>query len=763
MDPKESDTALGRIAGTFPESIKRKLRDVAKGDDVRIDKQALADSLNDALDDESWYDPQAWQSTVRLRELRELDQMDGEELSASLRKRRARLRIEAALPGVMAAQSARTIVLSYAGSEFPPNSIINLAFGVDRERFVSIFNQFVVPTILDWLMGFAMIFLGILVTASIIPEMLQAGSLHLLLSKPISRTILLISKFVGGCAFVFLCVCQLVVGLWLIAGLRLDIWNLRILWCIPVAVFLFAVFFSVSVLAGLRWRSAILSIGVTCIFGAFVLIIGFIGGYFDTSVRAPDRIAHVTFQGDELFATTRGGPFAGGKLKRFDREQNSFVELFDEEVRPRDLLVSPISIGQGKIATAVIRNGRFNLYGSGSLDLLILDQADNWDSRPCMRLPNGTRRMFVFEDWLIGLNNAGLMATSIPRLMTQYEQDKRDTEADRAASESDQRRADDEQTEASGKDSADGENVSDAESIGVTAWITDLIRMQGGATEDFQVILPEEVSLTDPVQIAINQRRRCLVVYSRGRLLRLDFPDRGALGEAADSSASWKLSLACDLWLEGDDSARTRIAVSGDTVLLARDKEPVRLLDLEQFQPIDEVEVAEDQSVVSAIGIGDDHRFAILTTDGIARVIQTNGTQSQLKALDFSDVTTIQYDPASRRLVIAHHIDSLDFLSYVAESDVGTADSSVRPSLSSWRRVDQMLITPLRTITPQTGELGQTVAALVSGKSSFAMGGGQGGDEEIVRLKIARPVLSCSAFIAVMLTLSCLYFANRDF
>ncbi|HBV65087.1 MAG TPA: hypothetical protein DEF45_18925, partial [Rhodopirellula sp.] len=255
-DPDLADTAVGRLAAAMPENIAQELNAVSEGEEATLRTSEYADALNQCLDDEGWYDEEAWASTLRLAELRELDELADEKLDESKRRRRARLRIEAAMPGVFATRSAKSISLTYAGFDFPAE------LAVDKTRFVGIINQLVVPLIIDWLLGFILIFLGILVTASMIPDMLQPGSLHLLLSKPVSRSMLLISKFIGGCAFVFLCVIQLVVGLYLVAGLRLDIWNARLLWCIPVSVFLFSVFYSVSVLAGMRWRSPILAIGV---------------------------------------------------------------------------------------------------------------------------------------------------------------------------------------------------------------------------------------------------------------------------------------------------------------------------------------------------------------------------------------------------------------------------------------------------------------------------------------------------------------------
>ena len=76
--------------------------------------------------------------------------------------------------------------------------------------------------------------------------------------------------------------------------------------------------------------------------------------------------------------------------------------------------------------------------------------------------------------------------------------------------------------------------------------------------------------------------------------------------------------------------------------------------------------------------------------------------------------------------------------------------------------MDRYVITPLRLVIPQTGELGETIAAMVSGKSAMSFDDGSG-DEELVRYDIVRPVASCATFIVVMLMVSCVYFSTRDF
>ena len=118
VDESLVDQPLGRIASALPEELSRQLRRVGEGDEVRIFYRVFADALNACLDDESWYSKEAWSDTLQFRELRELDALEGP-LEESIRRRRARLRIEAALPGVFEARSSQSIRLRYAGNDFP--------------------------------------------------------------------------------------------------------------------------------------------------------------------------------------------------------------------------------------------------------------------------------------------------------------------------------------------------------------------------------------------------------------------------------------------------------------------------------------------------------------------------------------------------------------------------------------------------------------------------------------------------------------------
>jgi ABC-type transport system involved in multi-copper enzyme maturation permease subunit len=78
-----------------------------------------------------------------------------------------------------------------------------------------------------------------------------------LLSKPISRTQLLLGKYFGGTLVVFINIAFLILGAWLIISLKFSYWNFNFPLVILVITFTFAVLYSVVVLFGILFRSSV--------------------------------------------------------------------------------------------------------------------------------------------------------------------------------------------------------------------------------------------------------------------------------------------------------------------------------------------------------------------------------------------------------------------------------------------------------------------------------------------------------------------------
>lgn len=114
------------------------------------------------------------------------------------------------------------------------------------------------------------IFFSLISTASFIPSMLEKGTIDLLISKSISRPMILISKYLGAVLFVFLSMVFLMGSIWLILSLKSGYWDPTFLISILSLTFAFAVMYSIVVLIGLLTQSTIVAILVN-FFLIFVL------------------------------------------------------------------------------------------------------------------------------------------------------------------------------------------------------------------------------------------------------------------------------------------------------------------------------------------------------------------------------------------------------------------------------------------------------------------------------------------------------------
>jgi hypothetical protein len=309
--------------------------------------------------------------------------------------------------------------------------------------------------------------------------------------------------------------------------------------------------------------------------------------------------------------------------------------------------------------------------------------------------------------------------------------------------------------QAAGRPSAGSDSKDETEPAQEQGWLSKLTNMMGGATSGFTSVLPDRMAITPPRGVVVDEQGQWLIALSRGRLVRLQRPS-----DAKGAAGQWTLSA--DQTLEGEASRRGVIAVSGDVLLVSRAEEAVQLLGASSLDPIQPLDLPSSLVSASATGLGKDARFALVTSDGRCRIIRrSDETAAEFeicKPLSVTEMESVHFEAATESLYLVHHIDQVDVL----DAESLSVKKRIRPSLARWRLVDRFVITPLRMLIPQTGELGETIAAVVSGKSAMSFDDGSE-EQELVRYNIVRPVFSCAAFIAVMLMISCVYFSTCDF
>ncbi|MGH9676245.1 MAG: ABC transporter permease subunit, partial [Candidatus Acidiferrum sp.] len=132
--------------------------------------------------------------------------------------------------------------------------LVHIELGRDAEDAVRFVQLLLVGGVADT----AGILFALLWTAGFLPSFLEAGSLSVLLAKPVPRGLLLFGKFLGVLLFVVAQMSIFVVGTWLALGIRTGVWNPLYLMSIPVLLLHFAVFFSFSALLAALTRSTLL-------------------------------------------------------------------------------------------------------------------------------------------------------------------------------------------------------------------------------------------------------------------------------------------------------------------------------------------------------------------------------------------------------------------------------------------------------------------------------------------------------------------------
>jgi ABC-type transport system involved in multi-copper enzyme maturation permease subunit len=106
-------------------------------------------------------------------------------------------------------------------------------------------------------------FLSVFASAGLIPGVLEPGRIELLVSKPVSRMHILLGRYLGNVLVVSCNVTYLVLGVWLIFGIKTGIWSPMFLVSIATTIFIFAVLLTVVVLIGVLWESTALSTMIT--------------------------------------------------------------------------------------------------------------------------------------------------------------------------------------------------------------------------------------------------------------------------------------------------------------------------------------------------------------------------------------------------------------------------------------------------------------------------------------------------------------------
>ena len=354
-------------------------------------------ALNGLLKKRDLYQQQDWESVLLGSESRELLNQGLDKLSEDDLARLNRLLIEMPYEEHFRPQPPMQIVITYFGAGISP------PIRFSERRVKQVIEQIVLPALIGFLVGAIAVLTAILVTAPIIPQMFDPGSLSLLLSKPVSRSLMFLAKFAGGCAFILINVLYLITGLWLIAGVRFDIWNQGLLLCIPIFLFLFAIYYSVSAFTGVIWRNAIVCVVMTVLFWFVCTVVGVTKGIFEQITIESQKIVRLVNAGETLIALDEQGA-----TKRWNRETQDWESTFIENAfGPMARVLGPVYDAQDNVLLAA-QLGNQGLFQSGN-SLSIGKESDGWMQVEGPSLPESTFELLPDpQGRLLAVTNRGV-------------------------------------------------------------------------------------------------------------------------------------------------------------------------------------------------------------------------------------------------------------------------------------------------------------------------------------------------------------------
>lgn len=120
-----------------------------------------------------------------------------------------------------------------------------------------------------WLAWLACL-LALVASAGLFPELVSSGTVETLLSKPILRYQLYLSKFVGGLLFTALQITMFCLASFVVIGVRGDAWEPGVFLAIPLVTLLYSYLFAISALIGTVTRSGIAALLLTVLIWGFL-------------------------------------------------------------------------------------------------------------------------------------------------------------------------------------------------------------------------------------------------------------------------------------------------------------------------------------------------------------------------------------------------------------------------------------------------------------------------------------------------------------
>jgi len=657
--------------------------------------QEVVGAIDSQLSELDFYDKDAWNDVKLNDEAQDLLDEGVDNLTAERLKRFNRLAFDAAFPGAVETSARTRLNLTYFTWSMPSGVFDR----VRKKDFVATIYAWL-PGVLDkFVLSFGLI-IAVLVTAPIIPQMLEPGSLHLLLSKPITRSALLVSKFVGGCAFVLLLATYMFIGLWLILGIRFGIWHPGLLWAIPLYTFAFAIYFAVSMAAGLLWRNSIVAVILTVLFWMVCFGVGWskVGVHKWLEQFRPQSITHA---GDEV-------PYLNNAKhpQRWNKEAQDWETTL---MSPRQQEAPDVSNRAFEFVGPVYDPDRKMLFAlrspsfaMGLATLIISPESSDFPYvEAAFGPPLPSHLMLEPDGGLIAISLQGhiFRHQGDPLALIKYEQGQ------------------------------GGFTVEELRSEEVKEKLQFPWKPAG----------PEPaLNFASPQDYAMNQQTGEIAAYGRGFITVLKKGEDGVYTEAVE-----RKELPGE---EGDSAEAASIAFAGKTIVLTRQSGDIFIIDPKTLKPKKTLP-KHDSKPIQVVASPDAKWFAVLYENRELWLL--NNTTGDYSYASFvsgqKDITAASFSPRNR-LFVGNRTSRI--IEYIPST--GEVDNQFDGGYAGSELVYHYMIMPAYLLLPKPGEFHYTI--------SYLLAEDEGADQHPWR-----PLISGALFIMVMLGFACWRFERTGY
>ncbi len=708
----------------------RRRRGNSAGSGVR---QELIEGLNSVIENPEFYVASDWKNKLLNLEAKELIDSGYDQLSEVQVKRLNRLLLSTAFSKKLV-PPGESSAIQFCYAIWSPIDPLPMSQQQLSKLLIS-----ELPWYFEKLVLSIGLLIAIIVTANLIPETFEPGSLNLLLSKPISRWGLYVAKFVGGCAFIAICAAYLFFGLWLWLGIGMGTWDRAILLSIPLYVLVFAIYFAVSAFVGLVWRSSIVSVILTLVFWAFCFSIGSAYGLFDTKMKNTE-FSSVFPAADQVYATD-----VFNQIYRWDESGKSWDVISGMKMSPEDQMAASTITFFAKLSEVPIP-------GLRNVPQPVFDPINNF--LVCKRLggigPNlSSNTVSIVREGVAEPLEAGEFPDSTIQLFSSTHGTLAVTSSGEVYRLNSELVL--EKFKASGQAKENVATESDATSEGANPESSDSVKT---ASELFvEIGQAEGVRIRTRSSVSYNREVDQFAVYDQGLIQVLEFKD-----------GSYGVKSELPLNLSFDKKMSAMIAYSGETIAVAFGNGKVITVNAETMVEENEFQLESRSAIRQVDGSPDGKYIGVLFRNGNLWMLNLESGQAMSK-VSISGVKQIStFDLIEDGKVwLGEDIQSAT-LGNIQEE---TALKSLNPSSDFLQSLYRYGIRPAYTLCPKPSEFYKVVSYLASSSDTSA--------NEDVDLREAErrgnapsespwaPLTSGVTFMLVMLAFGCMVFQIRDY